>query len=113
MPLNTGDAIYNYMGYLSLVPIFVLLVLIYPLKEFIRNLAGALYSYVYALALTLILYLWPLYSLITELTSTGSISFSFITNNQGLITAFIILVVTGFYFFVHNALFEPKLERVQ
>ena len=32
MPLDTSVSIYNYLGYLSLGPIFVLLVLIYPLR---------------------------------------------------------------------------------
>lgn len=113
MPRDTSISMFSYLGYLSLAPILVLVVAICPLKEFIRNEAGALYSYIYGLSLTLILYLWPLYSLITEISDTGSISFNFIINNQALITAFIVLVVTGFYFFVHHALFEPKLDRVQ
>lgn len=32
MPINTNDYIYNYLGYLSLVPIFILLILINPLR---------------------------------------------------------------------------------
>lgn len=64
MPVDNSIQIFEYLGYLSLVFIFVLLVMIYPLKEYIRNTVGSLYSYVYGLALTLILYLWPLYSFI-------------------------------------------------
>ena len=113
MPLDTTANFFSYLGYLSLVPIFVFLILIYPVKEFIRNSVGAIYSYVYGLAITLILYLWPFYSLIQEISSTGSITFSFITTNMALIIAFIVLVITGFYFFIHHALFEPKLERIK
>lgn len=79
MPLNTGENIFNYLGYLSLVPIFVLMLLIYPMKEFIRNSIGAIYSYVYGLAITLILYLWPFYSFIKEISSSGGLTFAFIT----------------------------------
>jgi len=105
MPIDTSTSMFDYLGYLTLVPIFVLLVLVYPLKEYIRKNAGSLYSYIYGLGLTLILYLWPLYSFIGELSSTGSISFDFIVKNEPLIIAFIILLVTAFYFFTHHSLF--------
>lgn len=67
----------------------------------------------YGLAITLILYLWPFYSLIQEISNSGSITYAFITDNKALIIAFIVLVVTGFYFFIHHALFEPKLDKVR
>ena len=113
MPLETGTNIFNYLGYLSLAPMLLLLILIYPLKEFIRNSIGAIYSYVYGLAITLILYLWPFYSFVREISNSGSITYAFITENFALIIAFIILAVTGFYFFIHHSLFEPKLERIR
>lgn len=102
MPVDTSTLLINYLGYMTLVPILILLVLIYPIKEFIRNTAGSLYSYFYALALTLILYLWPLYSFIQ---SGASFSLSFITSNQILIICFIVVVISGFYFFIHHSLF--------
>lgn len=102
MPVDPSTLVYSYLGYLSLGFIFVLLLLIYPIKEYIRNTAGSLYSYIYGLSMTLILYLWPLYSFIQ---SNGSFSFTFITSNQPLIITFIVMAVTGFYFFIHHSLF--------
>jgi len=105
MPVDTTTQIFAYMGYLTLIPIFLLLLLIYPLKEYIRSNAGSIYSYVFALSVTLILYLWPIYSFIDEISKTGNLNFNFITQNPPLIIAFIVLIVTGFYFFTHNTLF--------
>lgn len=110
MPIDTSTLVINYLGYLTLVPIMILLILIYPIKEYIRNNAGSLYSYIYGLSLTLILYLWPLYSFIQ---SNASFSFTFITSNQPLIISFIVIAISGFYFFIHHSLFEMKIAKIK
>lgn len=110
MPVDPTTSLFSYLGYMSLGFIFVLLLLIYPIKEYIRNSAGSLYSYIYGLSMTLILYLWPLYSFIQ---SNGSFSYTFVTSNQPLIITFIVIAVTGFYFFIHHSLFEIKLAKVR
>lgn len=110
MPVDPSTLVFSYLGYMSLGFIFVLLLLIYPIKEYIRNAAGSLYSYIYGLSMTLILYLWPLYSFIQ---SNGSFSFTFITSNQPLIITFIVIAITGFYFFIHHSLFEIKISKVK
>ena len=109
MPVDTATSIFNYMGYLSLVPIYVFLLIIYPIKEYIRNTIGSFYSYIYGISVTLILYLWPLYSFITS----SAFDLTILTSNKPLIISFIVIIITGFYFFIHNTLFQMNLEKIK
>lgn len=79
-----------------------------------RKNIGALYSYIYALSISLILFMWPLYSFILEIANSGgSLTVNFITQNEPLLLTFITIIVTGFYFFTHNSIFEVKKEKIE
>jgi hypothetical protein len=55
---------YYYLGYLSLVLVFVFSIIVYPLKSLIQSRIGSLYSYLYALSVISLLGLWPFYSIL-------------------------------------------------
>ena len=62
--ISPDTTIFTYLKILVLVVVYFGLYLAYPLKEFVRNKVGSLYSYFYALSILTLVLIWPLYSLI-------------------------------------------------
>lgn len=62
--VDTSTTIFGYLHVLSLWVVYAALYIVYPIKEFVRNKVGSLYSYLYALPTLALFFIWPAYSLI-------------------------------------------------
>ena len=112
-PINTATNWQSYLGLLGLWGVFLLVYIVYPLKEFIRSKIGSLYSYLYALSFATLFAIWPGYSLLEEYIKNSKITFEFVTNNEPLIITFLIIIVFSFHLFTHNSQFEGDLKAVK
>lgn len=102
--------IFDYLHILTLLIVYVALYVVYPIKEFVRDKIGSLYSYLYALSTITLFLVWPTYSLIEEyVKNNGAITFTFITQNRALIITFLIIIVFTFHLLTHHTFFEGSI----
>jgi hypothetical protein len=116
-PVNV--IMFQYLGYLSLMIVYLYLVLVYPIKGVITQtigyffiILGSLYGYLYGLSFIVLLGLWPLYCIVEEFAVNSSITLSIIFNNRALVMTFIVILIFSFYILVHNVFFEGDKSKM-
>ena len=69
-PIDSSQFFYI-IGWESLAIVYIIIVIVYPLKAYISELIGkkylilgSLYSFLYGLSITTLFFVWPLYSII-------------------------------------------------
>lgn len=111
--IDTSIQLFDYGKFLTLWISYVCLYMTYPLKEFIRNKIGSLYSFLFALSFLTLFFIWPLYSLMEEFITNQTLTFNFITQNKALIITFIVIIVFSFHLLAHSTFFEGNLPKTR
>ena len=109
--IDTSTQLFDYGRYLTLWIAYACLYMTYPLKEFIRNKIGSLYSFLFALSFITLFFVWPAYSLLEEYIENQKLTFTFITKNQALLITFLFIIVFSFHLFTHSTFFEGNIKK--
>lgn len=108
-PVDPTATMLDYMGYLTLPLLMLVFVIVYPLKGYIRDKIGSVYSYLYAFGVILLLFLWPVYELLKEfIVSMGTIQLQFLSNNLPILYSLWAIILFSVYLFVHRTLISPS-----
>lgn len=113
-PINPTITMFSYLGYLTLPALLVEFVLIYPLKEYIRTTIGSLYSMLYALSMFVLLFLWPVHSIVVEFVQNmGTVRLQFLSDNIAIVYCLWAIILCFVYLYVHNTLISPSHDKIR
>jgi hypothetical protein len=113
-PIDPTASMLEYMGYLTLPLLMLEFIIVYPLKSYIRDKIGSVYSYLYAFGVLMLLFMWPVYELLKEfVVNMGVIQLQFLSNNLPILYSLWAIIILAVYLFVHRTLVSPSWERVR
>lgn len=113
-PVDPTTTMFSYLGYLSLPILLLECLLVYPLKEYIRTTIGSIYSMLYAFAVLVLLFLWPVHSVLVEFVQNlGTIRLQFISDNIIILYCLWSIILCFVFLYVHNTLLSPAHDKVK